>query len=193
MKKRILALAGVLVLVAVLIVPMVVLAAVNDATQTASTSKADAINIRAQDYTTAVADITFPEGAPGATVSDPSNDQPETQILGAEGTAKPVVTLVNTSAVAYTVWYNIEAFSEGVVSSENYVIIAKGGECLNADAITESATLDGSDHVCTGTITTIAATGDGGEADERDLYLKITLSALAGKTGTSTLTILGES
>jgi len=193
MKKRILALAGVLVLVAVLVVPMAVLAAVNDATQTASTSKADAINIRAQDCTTAVAAITFPVDAPSTEVSDPSNDKPETQILGAAGTAKPVVTLVNTAAVAYTVWYNIGAFSEGVVSSENYVIIAKGSECLNADAITESATLDGSDHVCTGTITTIAATGDSGEADERDLYLKITLSALAGKQGTSTLTILGES
>ena len=82
--------------------------------------------------------------------------------------------------------------SEGVVSSENYVIIAKGGACANADAITESATLDGSNYVATGTVTTIAAAGDGGEADERDLYLKVTLGTPWGKTGNSTLTILGE-
>jgi len=151
------------------------------------------IEIRSQNYLTAVTDITFPEGAPGATVSDPSNDQPETQAFGVAGVAKPVVTLVNTAAVAYTIWYNITPFSPSVVSSENYVIIAKGGACANADAITESATLDGSDHTTTGTITTIAETGVGDGTDERDLYLKITLSDVAGKTGISTLTILGES
>ena len=150
-----------------------------------------AIEIRAQDYSTAVTDITFPEGDPSTVVSLPTNGVGvEAQAFGVS--KKPVVTLVNTAAVAYNIWYNITAFSNGVVSSENYVIIAKGGACANADAINQSATLDGSDHVTTGAVTTIAATGDGGDADERDLYLKVTLSAVAGKTGTSTLTVLGE-
>ena len=149
------------------------------------------IEIRAQNYTTLVSNITFPVGDPSVVISNPANET-ETQVFGDAGTAKPVVTLVNTAAVAYNIWYNITAFSDGVVSSENYIIIAKGGACANADAITESATLDGSNYVTSGTVITIAATGDGGEADERDLYLKITLSSLAGKSGTSTLTILGE-
>ncbi len=151
-----------------------------------------AIEIRAQDYSTPVTAITFPVGAPSTEVSNPSNDKPETQTFGDAGVAKPVVTLVNSASVAYNIWYNITPFTNSIVSSENYVIIAKGGACANAAAITETATLDSSDHVTTGTITTINATGDAGEADERDLYLKITLSEVAGKSGTSTLTILGE-
>jgi len=192
MKKKILTLAGVLALVAVLIVPMVVLAAVNDATQNASTSSAAAIEIRAQDYATAVTTITFPESAPTTEVLDPSNDKPEAQVLGAAGTAKPVITLVNTAAVPYNIWYNIATFANSVVSSENYVIIAKGGACVDAAAIDQSVSFD-ADTQAAGTITTIAATEDGDDADERDFYLKITLSALAGKSGASTLTILGES
>jgi hypothetical protein len=153
-----------------------------------------AIEIRAQNYTTLVSDITFPAGDPSTVVSLPTNGVGvEVQTFSTTpGDAKPVVTLVNTAAVAYNVWYNITAFSNSIVSSENYVIIVKGGACANAAAITESATLDGSNHVTTGTVTTIAATGDGDEADERDLYLKVTLGTSWGKTGASTLTILGE-
>lgn len=143
------------------------------------------IEVRTQNYIDSVSNITFPIGDSSAVVSNPSNGT-ETQVFGTAGNAKPVVTLVNTVATAYNIWYNITAFSNSVVSSENYVIIAKGGACANADTITESATLDGSNHVTTGTVTTIAATG------ERDLYLKVTLGTLWGKTGASTLTILGE-
>ena len=191
-ENKSLILVSVLALIITLVGQTTVWAAVNDATQSATTNSATTIEIKKQDYSTAVATITFPSGAPSAVVSNPSNGT-DTQGFGGAGVASPVVTLVNTAAAAYNVWYNITAFSNSVVSSESYVIIAKGGACADADAITQSATLDSSDHVTTGTVTTIAATGDGGEADERDFYLKVTLSASAGKTGESTLTILGES
>jgi hypothetical protein len=146
------------------------------------------IAIRSQDYATSVLNITFPAGDPSTVVSLPTNGVGvEVQTFSATpGDAKPVITLVNTVATAYNIWYNITAFSNSVVSSENYVIIAKGGACANADAINQSATLDGSNYVTTGTVTAIAATG------ELDLYLKVTLGTLWGKTGDSTLTILGE-
>jgi hypothetical protein len=148
-----------------------------------------AIEIRAQDYTTAVTSITFPQAEPGDTVSQPYNNvdgSGSPQAFGNPGT--PVVTLVNTDATAYTIWYNITTFTNGVVSNEYYLINAKGAECANATAISNAVTFD-TDTVTT---TTIAATGDGGENDEKDLYLKIVLSAAYGKSGTSTLTILGE-
>ena len=184
MKKRILALAGVLALVAVLVVPMVAMAT-HQAEQSASTGSATTINIRAQDYTTAVADITFPAGTPSTEVSNPSNDKPETQILGDAGTAKPVVTLFNGSSVTYTIWYNITTFTNDVVSNEYYLINAKGGGCADAGAITDAVTFD----TDTATTTTIEA----GAGKEKDLYLKIVLSDVAGQSGSSTLTILGES
>ncbi len=186
MGKRILALAGVLVLVAVLVVPMAVLAG-NVATQSASTSSAATIEIRAQNYTAAVATITFPEGVPGATVSTPYNDvdgSGSPQAFGG-GSSTPVVTLYNGGSITYTIWYNITTFTNDVVSSEHYLINTKGGDCANADAINQSVAFDAD----TTTGTTIAAGG----GNEKDLYLKIVLNAEAGKTGTSTLTILGES
>ena len=150
-----------------------------------------AIEIRAQDYLTAVSTITFPQADPGTTVSNPSNNVDgggSPQAFGGAGDAKPVVTLVNTDTVAYTIWYNITTFSEGVVSEEYYLINDKGAACANADAISNAVTF-GAD---TTTGTAIAATGDAGEDDQKDLYLKVVLSALAGKSGTSTIAILGE-
>lgn len=144
-----------------------------------------AIQIRAQDYSTAVSAITFPEGAPGATVSTPYNDADGSgspQAFGTPGT--PVVTLFNGGSVTYTIWYNITTFTNNIVSSENYLINDKGAACTSADSITNAVTF-GED---TTTTTTIAA----GAGNEKDLYLKITLSDVAGKTGISTLTILGE-
>ena len=187
MKKKILALVGVLVLVAVLIVPMVVLGD-NTATQGASTTAATTIEVRAQDYTSTVATITFPEGAPSATVSTPTNDVDgggSPQGFGGAGTAKPVVTLYNGGSVTYTIWYNIATFTNGVVSNEYYLINAKGAACADDTVITDAVTFD--------TDTATAATIVNGADNEKDLYLKITLSALAGKSGTSVLTILGES
>ena len=146
-----------------------------------------AIEIRSQNYLTAVTAITFPEGATGATVSQPYNDADGSgspQAFGDAGVAKPVVTLYNGGSATYTIWYNIATFTEGIVSSEYYLINAKWAACTSADSITNAVTFDAD----TSTGTTIAT----GEGQEKDLYLKITLSDVAGKTGTSTLTILGE-
>lgn len=146
-----------------------------------------AIEIRAQNYTTNVTSITFPEGAPEATVSQPYNDingSGSPQTFGGAGSAKPVVTLYNSGASTLTIWYNITTFTNSVVSNEYYLINAKGAACNSAADITNAVTFDAN----TSTGTTIAA----GAGNEKDLYLKVILSALAGKTGTSTLTILGE-
>jgi len=146
-----------------------------------------AIEIRAQNYTTLVSNITFPEDAPGATVSQPYNDidgSGNPQTFGGAGVAKPVVTLYNGGASTLTIWYNITTFTNGVVSNEYYLINDKGAACADVNAITNAVTFD--TNITTGT--TIAQ----GAGNEKDLYLKIALSASAGKTGTSTLTILGE-
>ena len=143
-----------------------------------------AIEVRAQDYTTSVSSITFPEGAPEATVSNPSNSASETQTFGGAGTAKPVITLYNGGGATLTIWYNITTFTNSVVSSENYLVNAKGAACADASCITGSATFDAD----TTTGTTIAV----GAGNEKDFYLKTTLGTPAGKSGTSTLTILGE-
>ena len=185
MKKRFLTLGMVLALLAVMVMPSVAFAA-NSASQGATTSAATTINICKQDYATAVTTITFPAGAPGAEVSNPSNGT-DNQAFGGAGTAKPVVTLVNTAAVQYTIWYNITTFENGVVASEKYVILAKGAACADAAAVDQAVTFDA--DATTGT--TIAATGD--DTAMKDLYLKVTLGTVGAKSGTSTLTILGES
>ncbi len=149
------------------------------------TTLSTAIEIRAQDYSTAVTAITFPEGAPSATVSTPYNDADGSGSPQAFGTpSTPVVTLFNGGSVTYTIWYNITTFTNGIVSDEYYLINNKAVACTSADAITNVVTFDAD----TNTGTTIAA----GDGNEKDLYLKITLSDVAGKTGISTLTILGE-
>lgn len=145
------------------------------------------ISIKAQDYTTDVSAITFPEGAVGDTVSLPTNGVgAEVQTFGIATVAKPVVTLLNEGSVPYTIYYNITSWSpSGVVVSEYYLINDKGAACANADAINQGVTFD-SDEVTTATITN-------GAGNEKDLYLKITLGTTAGQAATSTLTILGES
>jgi hypothetical protein len=151
------------------------------------TGLSTAIAIRAQNYTTNVTSITFPEAASGATVSQPYNNidgSGSPQTFGGAGIAKPVVTLYNSSASTLTIWYNITTFTNGVVSSEYYLINAKGAACNSAADITNAVTFD--------TNTTTGTTILAGAGNEKDLYLKVTLSSVAGKTGTSTLTILGE-
>jgi len=146
-----------------------------------------AIEIRAQNYTTSVSSITFLEGTPGATVSQPYNNIDGTsspQTFGGAGSAKPVVTLYNSGASTLTIWYNITTFTNSVVANEYYLVNTKGAACNSADDITNAVTFDTN----TSTGTTIAV----GSGNEKDFYLKITLSSPAGKTGDSTLTILGE-
>jgi len=147
-------------------------------------SRSTAIEVKAQDYSTAVTSITFPAGAPSAEVSLPTNSALDTQTFGGAGTAKPVVTLYNGGGSTLTIWYNITSFTNSVVSSEYYLINTKGAACADASCITNAVTFD-ADTGSAGA-TTIAA------GAEKDLYLKITLGSPWGKTGTSTLTILGE-
>jgi len=146
-----------------------------------------AIDIRAQNYTTNVSSITFPEADPGTTVSQPYNNidgSGSPQTFGGAGVAKPVVTLYNGGTAALTIWYNITTFTNNVVSSEYYLINNKGAACNSADNINNLVTFDTN----TNTGTTISP----GAGNEKDFYLKIILSSAAGKTGSSTLTILGE-
>ncbi len=186
MKKRILALTtSVLVVLAVLIVPMVAMAT-HQAEQQASTGRATTINITAQNYTSPVSTITFLEGTPSTNVSAPYNDFDgigSPQAFGDPGT--PVVTLLNGASVNYTISYNITTFTNSTVANEYYLINDKGAACASADNITDAVTFD----TDTSTGTTIVH----GAGNEKDLYLKITLSDEAGKSGTSTITILGES
>jgi hypothetical protein len=150
-------------------------------------TRSTAIEVRAQDYTTGVTSITFPEGAPETTASQPYNDidgVSSPQIFGGAGIAKPVVTLYNGGGTGLIIWYNITTFTNGIVSDEYYLINDKGAICADASAINNAAVFD----TDTDTGTTIAA----GAGNEKDLYLKTVLSLVAGKTGNSTLTILGE-
>jgi hypothetical protein len=150
----------------------------------------NAIHICAQDYSNAVSTITFPIATAGATVSQPFNNfdgSGSSQAFGDAGVAKPVVTLVNTADVAYTIYYNISTFTNGVVSNEYYVIKDKGASCVAGDI--SNAVSFGLDQ---NTSKTIGAASSG-DAAMKDLYLKVVLSGLEGVSGSSTLTILGES
>lgn len=184
LKKKILTLGIVLALVMALVIPTAVVAD-NTGTQGASTTSAETLLIQNQDSSETVSVITFPAGTPGSTVSNPSNNAavPEMQVFGAAGVAQPVVTLTNNAAVPYILWFNISTFANGVVASESYEILAEEAACLSDAAITNAVTFGTN----TSTTTTITATTN------MDLYLKVVLSSLAGKSGTSTITILGES
>ncbi len=154
---------------------------------TAAAGFSTAIEVRAQNYTSSVSSITFPAGAAGATVSAPYNNingSGSPQTFGGAGVAKPVVTLYNGNASTLIIWYNITTFTNSVVSSENYLVNAKGAACADASCITGAVTF--------GADTTTGTTILSGAGNEKDFYLKTTLSSVAGKTGTSTLTILGE-
>lgn len=147
-----------------------------------------AIEVRAQNYSTSVSNIIFPEGSPGSTVSQPYNNidgSGNPQTFGGAGTAKPVITLYNGGASTLIIWYNIATFTNGVVSNEYYLVNNKTAACADANCITGSVIFD--------TDTTTGATITAGAGNEKDLYLKISLGAPVGKSGTSTITILGES
>ncbi len=95
------------------------------------------------------------------------------------------MTLLNGGSATYTIWYGITTFTNGVVASEYYLVNDKGAACADASAVSNAVTFD----TPTSTGVTIAP----GAGNEKDLYLKITLSSVAGESGSSTITILGES
>jgi hypothetical protein len=183
--KKYFAMGIILAVAAVIIVPLVALAG-NTGTQGASTSgQSNSISIKAQDYNTDVSEITFPKGAPNATVSNPTNGVgTDQQQFGGAGVAKPVVTLVNSSGIDYNISYTITAFTNSVVANEYYALLDKGQACLNADAISTSVNF--------GANTNLGSIGADGVASQKDLYLKITLGPGSALEGTSSITILGE-
>jgi hypothetical protein len=93
-----------------------------------------------------------------------------------------VVTLV--SPAAYTVWLQVENFSSSVVASEYYALLDHQAACLADTAVDTEITLDNTAYTTSISMST---------EEVNDLYLKVTLGSVAGATGTSTLTVLGES
>ena len=135
---------------------------------------------------TAVTTITFPEGVPEGTVDAPYNDVDDSgdpQVLSLT-VSEPVVKIKNTHASAtYNIILEITTWTNSLVDMEYYELAADGATDINAVTTALSAANGGANTVSTGV--SIAA------GTYKDLYLKVTLSAVAGKTGTSTLTILG--
>ena len=157
----------------------------NVSTQSASTASATTITVVGKVADTAITTITFPEGAPSATISVPYNDidtVSDAQVLS--GTvSEPVVRLKNTSGGTLNVTLEITTWTLGVAASEDYELVvttdttvAVVDNVLSADG--NSASVPTAIGITTGAY--------------KALYLELVLSSLAGKSGTSTLTILGE-
>ena len=159
--------------------------ATNVATQSATSAAATTITVVGKVADTAITTITFPEGAPSATISVPYNDvdtSSDPQVLHAS-TSEPVVRLKNTSGVTYNVTLEITTWANSIAASEDFELVATGtttttvvDDVLSADGNAASVAIGVS--MTTGTY--------------KALYLELVLSASAGATGTSTLTILGE-
>ena len=161
--------------------------AANTATQEASTATATTISVVGKVADTAITTITFPQGAPSATVSDPYNDVDtvsDPQVLNGT-TSEPVVRLKNGSAGTLNVTLEITTWnaSDALVASEDYELVVTTDTTIAA--VTGVLSADGA-----------AASVDTGisipTAEYKALYLELVLGAVAAKSGNSTLTILGE-
>ena len=158
----------------------------NTSTQSGSTASATTITVVAKTADTAITTITFPEGSPSATVSAPYNDVDGTgdpQVLHAT-TSEPVVRLKNTAGVTYNVTLEITTWTNSVAASEGYALSDTGTTTTSAVTDNNLSADGNSASVATGTSMTTGT--------YKALYLELVLSAVAGKTGTSTLTVLGE-
>lgn len=159
--------------------------AANTATQEASTAQATSISVVGKVADDAITTITFPQGAPGATVSNPYNDvdtDSDPQFLDGSS-SEPVVRLLNSSGGALNVTLGIDTWTNGIVASEDYELVPVA--TTNISSVASVLSADGnSASVDTGV--QIASSAYNG------LYLELVLSSVAAKTGTSTLTILGE-
>jgi hypothetical protein len=183
-EKKILILASVLVLALTLVVSVTVLAT-HQATQSATTNKATTISIRNVADSADVTTITFPAGNPEAVISNPTGNVNVQVLTATASEAAPVAILK--SAAAYTLWYNVTSIStwgDAVASEKLYTIaIAAELDLTTFGTNAYNMTAWGTDQ----TTTQALAAGV-----NKELYLQVTLTALGGKTGTSTLTILGE-
>lgn len=157
----------------------------NTSTQSASTQSATSITVVGKVADTAITTITFPQAAPSSTVSVPYNDvdtSSDPQVLSAT-VSEPVVRLKNTAGVTYNVTLEITTWTNSVAASEDYELKATTDTTVNAVASVLSSN-GNANSVATGISMTTGT--------YKALYLELVLSAVAGKTGTSTLTVLGE-
>jgi hypothetical protein len=160
-------------------------ASTQEVSATPAFSLSTTIEIRNVADTAEVSTIIFPAGDSSAVISNPTGNV-DVQILTATASEAAPVAILK-SATAYTLWYNITSTAtwSDAVASEKLYTIALGGD-LNLTTFGTNAynmTVWGTDQETTQAL-------DGTNSEE--LYLQVTLSTLAGKTGTSTLTILGE-
>ena len=159
--------------------------AANTATQQASSATATTISVVGKAADTAITTITFPQGAPSATVSVPYNDIDtvnDPQVLS--GTvSEPVVRLKNGSGVDYNVTLEITTWTNGVAASEDYELVVTTD---NTVAVVDNVLSADGNAASVATGISISTT------EYKALYLELVLSAMASKTGTSTLTVLGE-
>lgn len=163
-----------------------VIAADNDALQEASTSKASTISIVSKVSDSAITSITFPQGAPGATISNPYNNvdtDSDSQLLD-DASSEPVVRLKNNHSGTLNVWLEISDWTNGVVASENYELVATN--TTNIEAVSSILSSNG----LTASVDTSVSIPT---TEYKALYLQLVLSGVADAIGSSTITILGES
>jgi len=136
---------------------------------------------------TGVTNITFPEGNPESTVSVPYNDVDglsDPQVLSST-ISEPVAKIKNTHAsTTYNIILEITTWTNNLVDMEYYNLANDGA--TNIETVTSELTNANGAARTVSTSLPIAA------GAYKDLYLKLILSSTAGKSGTSTLTILGE-
>ena len=160
--------------------------AANTSTQSASTQSATTISVMGKVADTAITTITFPQAAPSATVSASYNDvdtSSDPQVLSST-VSEPVVRLKNTAGVTYNVTLEIATWTNGVAAAEDYELVAT--TATGTAAVAQVLSADGN-------AATVVTGVSMDTATYKALYLELGLSAMAGKTGTSTLTVLGES
>ncbi|AKG53247.1 hypothetical protein DGWBC_0568 [Dehalogenimonas sp. WBC-2] len=181
MKNKILVLATVMALTLAMTLPTAVVAD-NTSGQEATTTASTSLLVVAKATDAAIITITFPAGAPGATVSAPYNNvdtSSDPQVLDVSA-SEPVVRIKNETGGALAVTLEITSWTNGIVSSENYELIAGGTTTVAA----VEETLSTGSPVVTGLTIANGAYGD--------LYLQVVLGAVTSISGTSTLSVLGE-
>ncbi|MCK5122967.1 MAG: hypothetical protein KAQ87_02360 [Candidatus Pacebacteria bacterium] len=130
--------------------------------------------------------ITFPESATEDTISAPYNNldgSGDPQVLSAT-VSEPIAKIKNTGGVTYNITLEITTWTNSVANMEYYNLAADGDTNINAVTAELSDT--------NGTARSVSTSVSIAAGTYKDLYLKLVLSSAAGKTGTSTLTILGE-
>ena len=130
--------------------------------------------------------ITFPEGTTETTISAPYNNldgSGDPQVLSAT-VSEPVAKIKNTGSVIYNITLEITTWTNSVANMEYYNLATDGATNIN------TVTSELSD--ANGTARSVSTGVSISAGTYKDLYLKLVLSSSAGKTGASTLTILGE-